>query len=288
MRKILFATLVFVSFIALILRFGFQPLIEFLGLESRAGLRVESNTKAKVFICKTTEKCFTNDKQDASVYKEAGNTPLQDENFIEGEYLVSLKSEESTSSAKFWQGYVKLNAGTLSVINRELSDNPVISAGEVITLEKGKGVTVISIPFNAAVSIDGKNAGRTPLTVLDLSVGEHTFMIGKEDYLKRSIRVNIVEGFNLTMSVDLALSEADLSKIPTTPISSTVQVKVKKTPTGFLRVRSEPSVNSVEVGRVKPGDILVLLEEQSAWDRVRLPDGKEGYVASSYVEKKNP
>lgn len=242
-----------------------------MGLEPHAGLRITSNLKAKVFI---------NEKQ-------MGNTPYQDENLIEGEYLVKLLGDEATSSAKSWQGYVKLNGGTWSLVNRELGDSPTVSSGEVITLENGNGVTVVSIPSGADVTVDGKIFGRTPLTISDISLGEHQFIIGREDYLKRSIRVNLVEGFNLTMNVDLALAEADLTKITTTPISQTAQLVVKNTPTGFLRVRSEPSVNGTEIARVSPGDTLTLLEEQPNWDRVRLSDGKEGYVASAYVEKKN-
>lgn len=272
MRKVILLTLVCISLVVITLRFGSAFFIKTLGLTPKAGLRVESNIKAKVFINQ----------------KEVGNSPYQDENLAEGEYLVSLKSDEATTSAKMWQGYVKLNAGTLSVINRELGDSPALSTGEVITLEKGKGVTVVSIPPVSDVIVDGKNIGKTPLIVTDLPPGEHQFIVGREDYLNRSIRVNIVDGFNLTMNVDLALAEADLSKITTPVISSTAQVVVKQTPTGFLRVRSEPNLNGVEIAKVKPGDSLVLLEELPSWDRVRLPDGKEGYVSSSFVEKKPP
>lgn len=272
MRKVLLLTLVFLSIIALGLRFGTQPLMQALKLEERAGLKVESNKEAKVIF-------------DG---KEVGTTPYQDENLHSGEYLVSLKGEEGTGSGQFsWQGYVKLNGGTLTVVNRELTLTQAGSSGEVITLEKGQGVTVVSNPSLAQVFMDGKEVGRTPLAISDVKASEHQFLISKENFLKRSIRAALIEGYNLTLVVDLAIAEVDLTKIPTIPISSSNQLIVKSTPTGFLRVRSSPNLNSSEVGRVKPGDTLVLLEEIPNWNRIRLPDGKEGYVSSAYTEKKS-
>jgi uncharacterized protein YgiM (DUF1202 family) len=156
----------------------------------------------------------------------------------------------------------------------------------VITLESGKGVTVISTPPEAEVLIDGEVKGRTPLTLSSLGPGEHQFIINKDNFLKRSIRATLLDGYNLVIAVDLAIAEADLTKLPVIPITQTAEVIVKKTPTGFLRVRSAPNVGSSEVFQVKPGDTLVLLEEKPNWNRIRTSDGKEGWVSSSYVEKK--
>lgn len=271
MRKVILVILVFISVLALGLRFGYQPLIESLGLKPRAGIRVEANQKANVFI---------NDKL-------VGQNPYQDENLTEGEYLVSLKSEDATSGAVLWQGYVKLAPGTLSVVNREVSNDSSGSSGEVITLDKGKGVTVISNPTQAEVIIDGKSYGVTPVSISDISAGEHQFLIGKDSFLKRSIRATSVDGFNLTLNVDLALSEADLTRVPTVSQTSSAQGVVKNTPTGFLRVRSGPSTNAEEISRVAVGETLTIMEEANGWIKVKLSDGKEGYVAAEYIEKKS-
>lgn len=272
MKKTILIILAFLSVIALIVRFSSKPLEQVLGIKQRAGLRVESNTKAKVFVNK----------------KEVGEVPFQSEELSEGEYLIEVAPQAgSTESAKTssWQGYVRLNGGTLTVVNRELTEKEAASSGEVITLEKGKGVTIVSTPSSAEVTIDGQVKGRTPLSISDLPPGEHQFLISKDNFLKRSIRANLVEGFNLNLSVDLALTEADLSKIATIPIETSKQVVVRKTPTGFLRVRSGPSTTSSEVTRVSPGEKLVLLEELTGWVKIKTSDGKEGYVAAAYVEK---
>lgn len=266
MRKVILILLSFISLVLLLIRFGSEPLSKVLGLQPRAGIRVEANTEAKVYIDE----------------KEIGKTPYQVEELLPGDHLVKVETNSS-----FWQGYVKLNSGTLSVVNRELAQTAASSSGEVITLEKGQGATIISTPDKADVEIDGKAYGKTPLFVSNLLPGEHIFLVSHNNFLKRSIRAMLAPGFNLNLNIDLAIAEADFTKISTIPLQSSKQVTVLQTPTNFLRVRSGASLNSPEVARVKPGDTLILLEELPSWDRVRLPDGKEGYVSSSFVEKKD-
>jgi hypothetical protein len=281
MKKFLIIVLAFLSIVALSIRFGSGPLMTFLGTNQRAGLRVEANKKSEVFINGQL----------------VGETPYQDENLKEAEYLLSLKSldastsaTESAQGASSWQGYVKLNNGTLSVVNREIAASPVISSGEIITLKKsinrGSKITVVSVPAESLVAVDGKEYGRTPITIEGISGGEHQFLLSKENYLNRSIRATVVDGYDLTLSVDLAITEPDLSKSVTIPLASTKEVTVKQTPVGFLRVREDATVNAKEVTRVSPGEVLSLLEEKPGWSKVRMKDGKEGWVSSAYIEKK--
>lgn len=273
MRKVLLFLVVFISVLALILRFGYQPLTELLGIKQRAGIRVEANKKADVYLNE----------------KKVGTTPLQDENLTEGEYLVKLvphSENEATASAKEWKGYIKLNGGTLTVVNRDLSLVDNEASGEVITLDPGRGVTVISTPNDAEVTLDGKVVGRTPLSISNVSSGEHQFMVTKGNYLNRSIRANLIDGFNLNLSVDLAMTEPDLTKLPTIPTVAANQLVVKRTPVGFLRVRSSNSTQAQELDRVATGDVLTLLEELPEWYKIKTSDGVEGYVSAIYVEKK--
>lgn len=272
MRKIIIALLIFLGIIGILLRYGYPILVERLGLQGRAGIKIDSNPKTSVYING----------------QKVAQTPFQDENLKEGEYLVELKVDEASSSAQGWKGYVGLNAGTLSVVNREIGESQVNSSGEVITLASGSGVTIISTPTEATVLVDGVERGRTPLSISSLPSGEHQFIISHDNFLNRSIRANLVDGYNLKLNVDLALSEADLTQISSPPITANVELTVKKTPTGFLNVRQSASINAKVVVQVKPGDKLVLLEELPNWNRVRTSDGKEGFVSSAYVEKKNP
>lgn len=271
-RRLLVITLTFIGLVVLITQLGWKILGDLPLFKSVAGVRVESTIKSKVFLNG----------------KEAGQTPLQLENLDEGEYLVRLDpiAEATASSKTSWQGYVKLNGGTLTVVNRELADSKAASSGEVITLEKGSGVTLISTPVGAEVMVDDKSYGVTPITISDLTHGEHQFVIGKDNFLKRSIRASVVEGYNLNISVDLAIGEIDLSKLITPPETQMKEAVVKQTPTGFLRVRSRANTTSSEVSRVNTGETLIVLEELPSWTKIRTKDGKEGYVATVYIDKK--
>jgi uncharacterized protein YgiM (DUF1202 family) len=274
MKKVIVTILVFLSLVAIFLRYGLQPLINYLNLQPKAGIQIESNSKSEVIING----------------EAVGETPYQNENLNVGEFLVELKPDQQDASASAytpWKGYVKLNPGTLTVVNRELTATQAGSSGEVITLEKGTGATIISTPTEAEVFIDGQSRGRTPIALSDLASGEHQFLISKENYLKRNIRATIVGNYTLNIAVDLAIAEADLSKAPTVPQSSTSVVLVKQTPTGFLRVRSDATTNAEEIARVNPGEALSLLEERPGWFKVRLKDGREGFVSATYTTKQD-
>ncbi len=264
-KKFLVWILIIISLIALLLRFSDKVAEIFLGVKKTSGISTFSEpTEAKVFL----------DGQ------EVGKTPYEDKSLEVKDYAVKIEKDKAS-----WQGRVKLTPGTVTIVNRDIATDSASSAGEVLTLDKGRGLTVISSPTEADVEIDGKSYGKTPVT-LNIDTGEHTILVSHPNYLNRSIRADLPSNFNLTVSVDLALSEADLTTIATPVTTQTPEVTVKQTPTGFLRVRDKPSLNGKEVAQVKPGDKLVLLEEQVDWDRVRLSSGSEGYVSSSYVEKK--
>lgn len=250
-------------------RFSGSGINEFLGLKEKAGLRVLSlPDNSTVFL----------DNQ------ELGQTPFENSDLTPGEHDLQIKAGDLQ-----WQGRIRLVGGTLTVINREIAQDSTSSAGEVLILEKGKGVTIVSSPSEAEVEINGKSYGKTPNS-FDLEAGEHIFTLSHGNYLKRSIRAYLPEKYNLTLSVDLALSEADLTNITTPVTSETAKVTVKNSVAsnpGFLRVREKPTTSSKEVGRALPGEELIVLEELSSWKRVRLSSGIEGYVSSSYVEKKS-
>ena len=264
MKKIVLIIIVFVSIVFILLRFMPILISQYLGIETKAGVKILSQPQQSAV--------FINNE-------EVGKTPYEDADLSAGEYNIRIQNSDF-----LWQGVVKLNAGTITIVNRDLSKDPISSAGEILTLEKGKGVTIVSKPVAAEVEINGKNHGQTPIS-LDLSSAEHTINLSHTNYLNRSIRAFVPENYKLVINADLAISEADLSSINTPTITQTAEVLVKNTPTGFLRVRDKPSLNGLEIGRVNPGEKLILLEELSGWVRIRMANEKEGYVSSAYISK---
>ena len=267
MKKIIIWILVFISLIALLFRFSGKIAEALLNIKPKSGISVMSEPlDATVFIDNV----------------EVGKTPYESQNLDPKEYLIRAEKD-----GMIWQGKVKLREQTLTLVNRELSKDQTFSAGEILSLEEGRGLTVISNPLDATVEVDEKLYGQTPISI-DVEPGEHTISVSHANYLKRNIRAIIPPNFNLIVSVELSLSETDLTTISTPVIKTTSEVKILDTPTGFLRVRDKASLSGKEIARVNPGDTLVLLEELSSWVKVRLPDGKEGFVSSTYVERQNP
>jgi hypothetical protein len=278
MRKTIFFVVVSIAAFLLIFRLGYTHIVDTFNLKPRAGLRVDSTPASKVLLNG----------------KEVGNTPYLDQNLKEGAYQLELDTtDDQASGSATWKGNVKLNGGTLSVVNRELASIPTDISGEVITLDKGKGITISSVPAGAAVNIDGQDKGQTPLTLSDVTVGEHQFILSHDNYLRRSIRAVVTDGYSMNMQVDLALSEAPEVKSSPTPLpsasaTSSAQLTVLQTPTGFLRVRATASTSGTEVTRVSPGDVLDLVEDDGTWLKVKTSSGDVGYVSSQYVKKKTP
>lgn len=267
MKKILIWILVLISVVVLLIRYSGKIEEVLLNVKQKSGISILSTPEV------------------ASVFldgKEVGKTPFEDKNLDVRQYSVKLDKDGAS-----WQGNVKLTSGTMTIINRDLAKDQASSSGEILSLDRGRGMTIISNPSDAEVEIDGKGLGKTPFTI-NLTAGEHTILVSHTNYLKRSIKAILPENFNLTVSVDLALSEADLTTVSTPVISQTPEAVVKQTPTGFLRVRDKASLSGKEIARVNINDKLILLEELGGWDRIKLPDGTEGFVSSAYIEKKTP
>lgn len=259
----LFLLLVAFSLVSLVVRFGSGPVLSFLGYQPQAGIKITSSPEAVVYINEI----------------EVGRTPYNDESLTDQDYEVKLISPRGE-----WKSRIRLNSGTISVVNRELAPSVASSSGEVLLLSFGKGVVVTSNPSGASVEVDGKLVGQTPLSVGDLSVGEHIFLLRYQNYVPRSVRATIPDKLVLNLSVDLALAEAALIISPTLQVVTLKQGVVLSTPTGFLRIRSRPSLTASEIARIRPGDELVILEESPGWVKIRTKENTEGYVSSDYVE----
>ncbi len=80
-----------------------------------------------------------------------------------------------------------------------------------------------------------------------------------------------------------ALSSAEM--LTGIDIVSVRKAKVLQTPTGWLRLRSEPNLSATEVGRVNTGDEVFIIEDKGEWKKIRTADGKEGWAYSSYLSE---
>lgn len=298
--------MIIVGVLALIL-IGIIVKTKFLGRQGPGALQISSTPRSTVFIDGT----------------QSGSTPFFNDKIKAGEHTIKLVPESTTDSLVSWESKVNLLPGIITAINRTLGISDASSSGEIISLEKigrkdKSSLAVVSLPDQAVVKINGEAKGFTPLTVEDLEPADYQVTISSSGYEERNVAAHAVGGYKLiinaklaqqTEGIEQATPSGELTPTPTptgkttpTPKTTTTPspkttpsvqaippakpyITVKETPTGFLRVRSQPSTSSEELAQIKPGEMYPYLnEEKNGWLKIEYATGKEGWVSGVYAE----
>jgi hypothetical protein len=277
---VLLLTLIFAGFIG----------VKFFLLDSRNAtgqLKIASSPQTSIFIDNMA----------------VGNTPYEKE-AKPGEYLIKLIPDGNASDTASWQGKVMVNRNSLTYVNRELGSTDVNSAGEIFLMTKmdkpGKSgqhgeLLVETEPSGAIVYLDNDEKGIGTLTIQDVLKGEHELSVFLPGFFRRTQKINIEGGYRLNATVKLAMDQSQQNKSnqeeekessESAKTDSKTMVTIKDTPLGYLRVRDEGNLNASESGRVKPGEEYEFIEENDdGWYKIKLDEGKEGWVSSVYAEK---
>lgn len=241
----------------------------------------------------------------------AGKTPFENKYKV-GEYTVKLIPEANSKGIASWEGKVKINKNALTYINRELGSSTNTSAGEVLTIEKMSKkpenpnfgeIYVESDPSGSIISLDNDEKGIAPFTMENVLKGDHEISAYLPGFLNRTQKINVTEGYRVNIAFKLALdpnqekpiaspSAQPIASASATPAASPsptgtgkTTVEIQQTPLGFLRVRTEPSINASESAQVKPGEVYPYIDEQDGWYKIHLPT-LDGWVSSEYAVKK--
>lgn len=242
--------------------------------------------------------------------KHIGRTPLR-EKVTAGEYTIRLVAETTTGEIAPWQAKISVGANLLTYVNAVLSESELSSAVDVLWLEKsvvGKPeLSVITNPDGASVVLDDVTKGITPLTISDMTAGDHMLTVTSPGFLTRTMKVKLTAGYKLIASMKLALSAGGVPQPEATPAATTSTtptptlksgaaatssatpqkpyVLIKDTPTGFLRVRMEPSTAATEAGRVNPGEKYHLFNSQTGWYQISHDGTNKGWISAQYADK---
>lgn len=272
MQKLKLSLLIFASVVIL-----FAVIFFLLGYlkPKGAGILVETNPASTVFI---------DGNQVGRTPYEATRSP--------GEISVKLVPETLDKPASIFETKVTLNSGIKTVIKREFGETEETSAGEIISFERAGGkeasLVVVSVPDAAQVSIDGQVRGFAPYKTSSVTAGEHQVAVSALKFSERNLSVKVIPGYKLTAVVKLAQTPQtqESQEEKKVPLKRTM-VEILSTPTGFLRVRSEPGLGGREVGRVDPGAKFVFLEEdaKTGWYKIEFEKDKEGWVTNQYAKK---
>lgn len=238
---------------------------------ARAGLLVETNPQAKVFINE----------------EEIGATPFNKKDLHPGEVTVRLVP--TALELATWTGRIDLVPGVTTVIRRDFGLTDAQSSGEILSFEKIREkspiIAVVSSPDVSEVKIDGEIRGFTPIAIPGISAGNHSISVSQPGFLERSFEVQAVSGYKLTVVVKLA--QAEIQGATAEEPQKEVFVEIRETPTGFLRVREAPTTEATEAGRVDPGKKYPYAgeDEKGDWFKIRYEGEKEGWISAKYAKK---
>ncbi len=228
-----------------------------------------------------------------------GKTPFEDKYKV-GEYLLKLIPETTATDTASWNGKINIYKNSLTYVNRELGSSDIASSGEIFTTVKmtkkpqnaGSGeIYVETEPQGAIVTLDSDEKGVAPAIMENVVRGDHELSVFMPGFFRRTQKVNIDSGYRVNAAFKLAIDQSSSSpktaedKQATDSAKTTkTKIIIKDTPTGWLRVREEPSLNASESGKVNPGESFDLIDEQDGWYKIKI-DGKEGWVSSIYSSK---
>ena len=277
MKKVLFVVIPSLL-LALLIFLGAQLFTQYRSL--KGALQVTSSPVSKVYL--------------NNMY--LGQTPLckceASDMLKVGEYTIRMVPVDSNLSE--FQEKITVSESVLTVVDRKFEKDS-LSEGSVISLtplsdKKKMELLVASFPQGAEVSLDNNPIGTTPLLHKNPTESDHILKVKKNGYKEKTIRIRTTMGYKLTIAVYLSTSSSGSSvsqkvSVPS-PTSSQPIIVILDTPTGFLRVRDSSSAGGVEIGRVNPGEEYPLLDEQTGWFEIKMPDGKIGWISSQYAQKK--
>lgn len=225
---------------------------------AKASLQITSDPQAKIIINGT----------------DFGQTPFfSDQLSANQTYQINIQTNSGGHVEE-----LRLLPNTLSIINRQLSLEDQKSQGETVSLAKGvNGLKVISFPVASHVFIDGEFKGNTPINIDNLSLGDHRVTVKKEGFVERLVRVHIQANYSVIVNSQLATVDSP----KTNPLP---RIVIKDSPTGFLRVRENPDINSTEITQVQPGQEFEVLELNNNFAQIKIDELTTGWVSSEYIQ----
>lgn len=270
-----------------------------------AGLQVDADPKAEVYIDD----------------KHVGETMYYDAKVKAAEHVIKVVPLSGFSP---WEVKVKLTSGLLTTINRTFANTPQESASYILELEKisnkkSAEITIVTTPENVIVRLDDQPKGFSPLTSLGITPEKHKVTLSAPGYKTQNVAITAVLGYRLILRAELGKAlalqpttseniatpsatitpDATDSAKPTPKPSPTPKVaasssatltkpyvEILTTPTGWLRVRSEPNgLADNEVARVNSGETYPYLESNdTGWHKIEYATGKQGWVAATYAK----
>lgn len=225
-----------------------------------------------------------------------GKTPYKNSRQA-GSIILKLVPSASSQNLVAYETKVTLQPGIQTVVRREFGESEDESSGDIISFDKigseETGLIVISTPENAQVSIDGLPQGFAPYKTSTISPAQHQITVQAPGYIDRVMTIQTLAGLRLSLFAKLAKATQPQPTPTPVPVMKTY-VQILSTPTGHLRVRTQPGTAGEEIAQVNPGDQFLFLSDDAAtgWVEIQyeapapgLPNGITGWVSGQYIKK---
>ena len=234
----------------------------------------------------------------AKVYvngKLLGQTPLcaceLKDMLTVGRYSLRLVPTQGSFSP--FEQTITIVPKVLTVVDKSFAQQG-LGSGSIINLSPLSGakdtqISVVSFPDATQVFLDDNLEGQAPILLKNITESDHELKLAKEGYKDKIVRIKTTPGYKLEALVFLGINP-DVVAATTSTASASASLPVAKviilqTPTGFLRVRDQASLNGSEIGQVKPGETYQLLDERTDWFQIKLTNGQSGWISSQYAQK---
>jgi len=207
-----------------------------------------------------------------------------------GDYTIRLIPLQGDSQP--FEEKITISPKIITVVDRTFGTG-VLGEGSVLTFtptsnKNDTQISIVSFPDKAEVFLDNNISGISPLILKKVTASDHEIKLTKDGYKDKIIKVSTKQGFELDVTIFMSVSsEVPSIATPSAAVSAPTktQVTILSTPTGFLRVRQDPSIGAMQVGQVNPGDKFDLLDEKNGWYQIQLTNGTKGWVSSQYSQK---
>lgn len=177
------------------------------------------------------------------------------------------------------------------------------------TIPKQEKITIVKLMPESVIQREAKKPSRVKETVIIIIILLALIFGGYQAYIwslnkqnkiilppKQEPTGNSANGQNTTITTPptsassttttttlSTLPIATLSPATTAPSAIIHQLKINKTPTGYLNVRSEPSPSGKLITQIHPGETYNYIDKKTGWYNITLTDGSSGWVSSQYV-----
>ena len=248
----------------------------------------------KLFTGRKKAALSVNTKPQATIFLDGellGSTPYYNESLKAGEFVLKIVPESTGEALTPWEGRITLSPGIMTVVNRELGLTQDDSSGEILSFEpladkNAISVSVVTTPDGAVVNLDGEPRGFAPITLDNVSEGDHILLVFSPGFKERTIKAKTVKGHKLIASVQLGReSEAPAETPPDeAEVSPSPTPKPTASPTGSPKptVTPKPTVSPKPSGSPKPAasplarPYVVIKSPDTGWVRVRSEPSTSG------------